>query len=93
MPEGWKAAQQELSPDEEMPEEYECDISNKVCRKAWARLLAKIYEVDPFLCPKCGSEMKVIAVIQDIAEIKKILKHWKKSGWAPPGTDYSEISE
>ena len=25
VPEGWKAAQQELSPDEEMPEEDECD--------------------------------------------------------------------
>ena len=36
---------------------------------------------------------KVIAVIQDIAEIKKILKHLKKIGRAPPGVDYTELSE
>ncbi len=44
-------------------------------KQAWARLLAKVYEVDPFVCPRCGSEMKVIAVIQDTEEIKKILAH------------------
>jgi len=31
-------------------------------KKAWARLLAKVYEVDPFLCPECGGKMAVIAV-------------------------------
>lgn len=24
-------------------------------RKAWARLLLKVYEIDPMVCPKCGS--------------------------------------
>ena len=27
-------------------------------KRAWARLLAKVYEIDPLVCPKCGSEMK-----------------------------------
>jgi hypothetical protein len=90
-PEGWKAAQQCLPLDEEFPEETECDISNKEGRKAWARLLAKIYEIDPFVCPRCGSEMRVIAIIQDVAEIKKILKHLKKVGRAPPDVDYSRL--
>ncbi len=92
-PEGWKTTQQDLSLDEEMAEETECDISEKASRKTWARLIAKIYEIDPFICPKCGSEMKVIAIIQDSTEIKKILKHLKKIGRAPPGVDYSELSE
>ena len=35
-------------------------------QQAGVRLLAKVYEVDPFVCPRCGSEMKVIAVIQDV---------------------------
>ena len=83
-PEGWKAAQHTLPLEDELPEETECDISSKAGRKAWARLLAKIYEIDPFACPKCGSEMKVIAVIQDSGEIKRILKHLKKIGRAPP---------
>jgi hypothetical protein len=55
-------------------------------------MLAKIYEIDPFLCPKCGSEMRVIAVIQDVTEIKRILKHLKKIDRAPPGVDYLELS-
>jgi len=38
-------------------------------------LIYKIYEVDPLKCPQCGSEMKVIAFIQDRDEIIKILKH------------------
>ena len=31
----------------------------------WAKLIAKIYEVDPLVCPQCGGEMKVVAVIMD----------------------------
>ncbi len=26
-------------------------------RRCWARLIKKIYEVDPLRCPHCGSEM------------------------------------
>ena len=40
-----------------------------------AVLLQKIYEVDPLVCPKCGSRMKVIAVITEHSSLKKILKH------------------
>ena len=29
-----------------------------------ARLIRKVYEVDPLLCPHCGGTMKVIAVIE-----------------------------
>ena len=58
-PEGWKAAQQTLPLAVEVPEEAECDISDKASRETWARLLAKIYEIDPFVCSKCGSEDEV----------------------------------
>jgi hypothetical protein len=44
-------------------------------RKAWARLLSKVYEIDPMVCPKCGSEMEVIAVIQEPTEIDHIIRH------------------
>ena len=92
-PEGWKAAQQCFPLDEELPDETECDISNKAGRKAWARLLAKVYEIDPFICSECGSEMKVVAVIQDVAKIKRILLHLKKIGRAPPEVDYSKLTD
>ena len=90
-PEGWKVTQNNLTLDEEVLEETECDISDKASRKTWARLIAKIYEIDLFVCPKCGSKMRVIVVIQDVAEIKRILKHMKEIGRSPPGVNYSEI--
>ena len=30
----------------------------KSCRKRWAALIRKIYEVEPLICPKCGAMMK-----------------------------------
>lgn len=47
----------------------------KTFRKNWARLIQKIYEVDPLVCPKCSGTMKVIAFIERPDVIKKILKH------------------
>ncbi|MFC1817262.1 hypothetical protein ACFL0M_15310 [Thermodesulfobacteriota bacterium] len=38
-------------------------------------MIQKIYEVDPLLCPKCSSEMRVIEFIKDPDVIKKILTH------------------
>jgi len=43
----------------------------------------KVYEVDPLVCPKCGSEMKVIAIITDLQEVDKILECLKRNN-APP---------
>ena len=46
-------------------------------RRSWARMLARIYEVDPLLC-ECGAEMKVIACITDHRVIRKILDHVRR---------------
>ena len=43
--------------------------------RSWARLIQKIYEVDPLLCPKCGGEMRIIAFIEDYKVVKKILDY------------------
>jgi len=67
-------------------------VDSQAYKQAWARLLAKVYEVDPFICPKCGSEMKVIAVIQEPNEIKRILRHLVKNGRAPPGLDPASLN-
>ena len=91
-PEQWKINHLETFQEEDFSEdERECNISTKTCRKAWARMLAKIYEINPYTCPKCGSDMKVIAVIQDSFEIKKILRHLKKVDRAPPGVVWESI--
>ena len=42
---------------------------------AWARLIQKVYEVDPLECPACGARMKVISFITDPGVVRKILEH------------------
>jgi len=48
-----------------------------------ARLIWKVYEVDPLLCPRCGGRMKVIAVIERPAVVRQILDHLGLSTAAP----------
>ena len=43
--------------------------------RSWARLIQKIYEVDPLTCPRCGEKMKIIAFIEDYKVVRKILDH------------------
>ena len=57
----------------------------KKAGSVWANLISKIYEVGPLMCPRCGCDMKIIAVITDPDEVKKILKHLRKIGKSPPG--------
>ena len=54
---------------------------------ALARLLKKIYQVDPLRCPHCGSEMQIIAWIEQSEVIRKILRHldlWERPQRSPP---------
>ncbi len=48
------------------------EISSKEFRQNWARLIQKVYEVDPLLCPKCQGIMKIISFIEDLSIIEKI---------------------
>jgi len=61
--------------DELIPSILEPDGSSKEYRKNWARLIQKIYEVDPLTCPKCHGRMRIISFIEDEEVIKKILKY------------------
>ena len=79
-----------MSPQAEASEPV--TVPHASCRSAWARLIAKVYEVDPLLCPRCGSEMKLLAVITDPAEVRKILRHLVKIGRSPPGLDESALN-
>ena len=52
-------------------------------RKAnWARLIQKVYEVDPLECASCGSNMRIIAFIDATDAIERIVKHLNV--WDPP---------
>jgi len=51
----------------------------------WARLIKKVYEVDPLLCPRCGEQMKIVSFIQHLHEIKRICENLGIQEWrAPP---------
>ncbi len=81
-----------------MPDDHEADIevASAESRASWARLTRKIYQGarrglrapdDPLVCKKCGSAMKILAVITDPDEVKSILRHLMKTGESPPGLD------
>ena len=53
-------------------------------RKAWARLIRKVFEADPLACPNCSAEMKVVAFILDPPVIRKILDHLRGLAHGPP---------
>ncbi len=59
---------------------------------SWARLIAKVYEVDPMICPQCGSPMCIVAIIQDRDEVIKILRHLVRRGRPPPGLDPATLN-
>jgi hypothetical protein len=76
-----------LDQDALIPSILEPDELSKDSGRNWARLIQKIYEVDPLTCPKCSGAMKVISVIEDEEVIKKILKHlglWDRKARPPP---------
>ena len=51
-------------------------------RKAsWARLIQKVYEVDPLECVNCGSNMRIIALIDNVDVVERILRHLDQ--WDP----------
>ena len=65
------------------------DENPKSLNRSWARLIKKIYEVDPLICPKCGGSMRIIAFIEDYKVVRKILDWLRiddfKRGRPPPG--------
>ena len=73
--------------EDDVPALIDSDLSAKEFRRNWARLIQKVYEIDPLVCPKCQGEMRVISVIEDQAIIKKILQHlglWETRSHDPP---------
>ena len=94
-PEGWKKDQQPqpalcLGPAQQnIPDQ---SVSARESPAAWARLLAKVYEVDPLRCTRCGSQMRVLAVITDPPQILRILRHLIKTGAAAPSLDAASLN-
>ena len=61
--------------DDAIPCILEAQGNEKAFRKSWARLIQKIYEVDPLVCPKCQGSMRIISFIENSSVIRDILNH------------------
>jgi len=89
-PQGWKQNHLSQPPlpiapsDEPYPDG---SVSARESRAAQARLIAKLYEANPLECGRCGSPLRVVAVITKPQQVRKILPHLIKTGKAPPGLD------
>ena len=73
--------------DDAVPTLIESEISSKEFRKNWARLIQKIYNVNPLECSKCDGSMKMFSFIEDEQLVKRILKHldvWDVTRKPPP---------
>ena len=62
--------------------EPEPDDFRRHAKRAWVRLIRKIWAADPLACPKCGGRLRIISFIDDPPVIEKILRHLKL--WSPP---------
>ena len=54
-------------------------------RKNWARLITKVWEIDPELCEGCGQKMRIVAAINHPHQDDVIEKILRATGqWDPP---------
>lgn len=82
-----RGKRKEAGTDDAIPCILEPQENSKAFRKNWARLIQKIYEVDPLICPKCKGAMKIISFIEDPSIIREILAHlglWLVRSRPPP---------
>ena len=56
------------------------DGGRRARRRAWARLIRRVYEVDPLVCSNCGGEMRIVSVILEHRIITRILGHLARKG-------------
>jgi hypothetical protein len=50
----------------------------------WARLMRRAFDLDVLRCPRCGSTMRVIALIESEPVARRILRHIGLRDHAPP---------
>ncbi|MBI1747559.1 MAG: hypothetical protein HYR55_13365 [Acidobacteria bacterium] len=77
-------AESVLVPDPESEFDFK-----KEARQRWARLIKKVYEVDPLVCPNGSGRIRIISFIEEAAVIGRILRsRLCRDGWwlrAPHG--------
>ena len=76
---------QEVEAETEAPPKMKKEPS-KASLFRWAMLLARIFEVFPFSCPKCNHPMRIISFIEDPHTVRKVLTHINEPTQPPPIT-------
>ena len=80
--------------DDAIPCILEPQGNEKAFRKNWARLIQKIYEVDPLVCPKCRGPMSIISSSKTRSDQDHLnLGLWlviktNTPDWLPPPVEY-----
>jgi len=91
-----RGKRQKEGSDDVIPCILEPQGDEKIFRRNWARLIQKIYEVDPLICPKCKGAMRIISSIEDPSVIRAILAHlglWLVRSRPPPKIPDPSIRE
>jgi hypothetical protein len=57
------------------PPTAEAEPPRKRRSPSWGRLIAKLYQVDPLVCTRCGKRMSIIAFVTDRLAVARILDH------------------
>jgi hypothetical protein len=45
----------------------------------WAQRLKRVFKIDVTVCEHCGGAVKIIACIEDLTVIRKILEHVERA--------------
>ena len=91
-PAGWKAERLQASESiQPCVEESAHTVSDRETRSAWSRLIAQVYEGCAPRCPLDLQSMRILAVITEPEEVRKILRHLVKVGRPPPELEQSFV--
>ena len=51
------------------------DVSAAAAKRAWARLIKQVYEVDPLVCPRCDGPLRILALCAVFDYVKRSASH------------------
>jgi hypothetical protein len=85
-------------PDEREAHAGEAPEPRKRCSPTWARLIARVYQVDPLVCTRCGQRMSTIGFVTDQMAVQEVLDHIGLSSPEaakppPPGREVLRVAE
>ncbi len=72
-----------MSDDKSKAEESTEQTAGCLFASIRAMLLARIYEINPLVCPRCGGEMRIIAFVTELEPVGRILRHIGEPDCAP----------